>query len=475
MDPSPLVTHLQIPLFIPHARQGEYFTIPFNMPDNIEVFSLSYHYERRPAKEIPIETGRFISRSEANIIDLGLIAPDGAQIGASGSDKLSITISETQATPGYLPCKLVPGEWRIIVGAYKVADQGVEVNYELTFTAKYARWLKGDVHTHTIASDGVLSVMELAQHCRQNGLDYLAISDHNQMFSTGSLIEPAPLTLISGIEWTHYQGHANFLGVDQPYDEPFMANTFEEVKDRFISARSRGAFIMVNHPCDPVCPFLFDMQALPHDCLEVWNGPMRGSNLQAIGLWQNLLASGQKVPICGGSDYHRDSLLLFPGGPTTCVYAMSASPADILAALKLGHAFITYSASGPTLEMHAGEAVMGDSVKFSEMRQVEYMARGLSSGDVVQMVSASGNTVLLKAEADGEASGVYTMAGPGFARIEILKGFLPGLPLLQHLFPTRSTLMRKTICWLWGAEKRMRFLWNSPRSDSLVPIACKLP
>jgi hypothetical protein len=430
---NPNSTQIQIPLFIEHARQGEYFTVPFTMPDDVEVFSLAYSYERRPAQEIPIEYGQFTSRIEANIIDLGLVAPDGSQVGASGSDKLSISISETQATPGYKPCKLVHGEWKIIVGAYKVAGEGVQVHYELTFAYKFPRWLKGDLHTHTFGSDGVLSVPELALHGARNGLDYLAITDHNQMFSSGALLEQPPLTLISGVEWTHYQGHANFLGVDKPYDEPFMANSFEQVRERFTSARSRGAFIMVNHPCDPVCPFLFDLHALPFDCLEVWNGPMRGSNLQAIGLWQSLLAAGQKIPICGGSDYHRDSLLLFPGGPTTCVFAMSASPADILAALKLGHAFITYSANGPMLEMTTGEAMLGDSVKFADAQQLEFTARGLIAGDVVQVITGRGNTTLVKADTDGEARGVYAMEEPGFARLEILRGFLPGLPLLPAL------------------------------------------
>ena len=112
---------------------------------------------------------------------------------------------------------------------------------------------------------------------------------------------------------------------------------------------------------------------------------------------------------------------------------MSASPADILSALKLGHAFITYSASGPTLEMTAGEAMLGDSVEYSKVKQIEYTARGLLAGDAVQVVTANGNTILVKAESDGEMSGVYTMEGPGFAFIEILRGFLPGLPLLPAL------------------------------------------
>ncbi len=433
MDKQPLETRTHIPLFIDHSQQGNYFTLPFTMPADTESFSLTYSYERHHETESAVENGSFTSREEINIIDLGLIGPDGMQVGASGSDKLSISITETDATPGYHPCPLVPGEWQIIVGAYKVATEGVNVVYELSFTRKYLRLLKGDLHTHTIASDGVLRVEELAQHARQNGLDYLAITDHNQMVSADALSQIRGLTLIPGVEWTHYQGHANFLGVDHAYDEPFLANSIADVQRRFISARSRGAFISINHPCDPVCPFLFAMDSLPFDCIEIWNGPMRGSNLQAVGLWHSLLMAGKKIPICGGSDYHRDSLLLFPGGPTTCVYAMSAGPADILSALKQGHAYITYSATGPSLELTAGDSILGDSMDFSRVNQIEFLIDGLLTGDVVQVVTSSGSTPLLRAETDGGMRGVYTMQAAGFARIEVLRSFLPGLPLLPVL------------------------------------------
>jgi hypothetical protein len=424
---------MQITLFIEHNRQGTYFNLPFTMPQGVESLTINYSYPRHRTSEIQVENGVFTNRKEINIIDIGLIASDGSQVGASGSDKQRISISETFSTPGYNPCRLVPGEWQIIVGAYKVAEEGVNVLYELSFTQKRLRLFKGDLHTHTFASDGVLSVDALAQHAAMNGLDYLAISDHNQMVSRDSLLEHPHLTLIPGVEWTHYRGHANFLGVDRPYDEPFIANTLEEVQMRFASARRRGAFISINHPCDPVVPFQFDIFSLPFDCLEVWNGPMRGSNLQAIGLWQSMLMAGRKVPICGGSDYHRDSLLLFAGGPATCVYAMSASPADILDALRQRHAFITFSASGPTLEMTAGGAMLGDSVDFSQVQQVEYIARGLFAGDVVQIVTSHGSTSLVTAETNGEMQGFYRMPAPGFARIEVLRSFLPGLPLLPAL------------------------------------------
>ena len=401
------------------------------MPPDTESFSLAYRYERH--HESSLGKDGFFSRQEINIIDLGLIAPDGAQVGASGSDKTEIQVSETYATPGYRTSRLVPGEWQILIGAYKVAAEGVTVLYELTFTPKRLRLFKGDLHLHTLASDGVLSVGELAKHALRHGLDFLAITDHNQMVSADSLPRLPGLTLIPGIEWTHFKGHANFLGVDRPYDEPFFTNSLEDVQARFNSAQARGALIAINHPFDEVCPFTFDMNSLPFDCLEIWNGPMRVSNIQALGFWNTMLAAGKKIPICGGSDYHRDHLFILPGGPTTCVHAMSASPADILDGLRQGHAYLTFAPNGPSLEMTAGDALPGDSVPFAKVREIQITAGDLLAGDVLQMVTRGGSALLLKAEMDGKFQGVYRMEAAGFARLEILRGFVPGLPLLPAL------------------------------------------
>lgn len=424
---------MRIQYFVGHDQEGLYLTVPFDMPPGVESLSLAYRYERHCGSESAVAHGSFTPREEINIIDLGLIAPDGTQVGASGSDKTGIQVGETYATPGYRPCRLVPGEWRILLGAYKVAPDGVEVTYELTFAAKHLRLLKGDLHAHTLASDGVLTAEELGRHALRHGLDFLAITDHNQMVSADALPRIPGLTLIPGIEWTHYRGHANFTGVDEPYDGPFMANTPEEIAARFAAARERGALITLNHPFDEQCPYLFDIGALPFDCLEVWNGPMRVSNLRAIGLWHSLLAAGRKIPACGGSDYHRSELFLFLGGPTTCVYSPSAGASDILAALRSGHAYIVFAPNGPTLEMTAGEAILGDSVPFPEVKELQVDVAGLHAGDVVQVVTAQGATPLLKAETNGSFRGAYTMDAPGFARVEVLREFVPGVPKLPAL------------------------------------------
>jgi hypothetical protein len=426
---SAIENQTRFQFFVAHEQQGNYLTVPFTMPANTEAFSLIYHYERHLENEM----GSFTSRQEINIIDLGLIDPNGVQVGASGSDKSEIEISETRATPGYRPWSLIPGEWRILLGAYKVAPEGVTVSYEFRFTPKRLRLFKGDLHTHTVGSDGVLTVGELGQHALRHGLDFIAITDHNQMISRAELPQIPGLTLIPGIEWTHYQGHANFLGADRPYDEPFFTNSPDEVQARFNSARERGALITLNHPFDETCPFRFDMNSLPFDCLEIWNGPMRESNLRAVGLWHSLLMAGKKVPICGGSDYHRDHLFLFPGAPCTCVYAMSAGPADILAGLKQGHAFISFASNGPQVKVTAGEAMLGDSVPFSSVKEMQITASHLLAGDIVQVVTRNGSIPILKAETDGKLHGTYTMGEPGFARVEVWRGFLPGLPLLPAL------------------------------------------
>jgi len=420
---------LRIQYSVSPEQEGLYLTVPFRMPPEVESLTVSYQYERYHGSE----AGGFTPRKEINIIDIGLIAPDGTQAGASGSDKSSFQISETYATPGYRTCHLNPGEWQIILGAYKVAPQGVTVSYELTFVFKQLRLLKGDLHAHTFASDGVLSLDELGQHALRHGLDFLAVTDHNQMVSAEALPNIPGLTMIPGVEWTHYKGHATFTGVDRPYDGSFLANTPEAARERFLSAQERGALITISHPFDENCPFLFDMDSLPFDCIEIWNGPMRMSNIQAVGLWHSMLAAGKKVPACGGSDYHRSQPFLFLGGPTTCAYAQSAGMSDILSALREGHAYIVYAPDGPMLDVTAGDAILGDSVPFSEVKDMQITVSGLHGGDILQVVTAEGSTQLLKAESNGDFQGSFSMEAPGFARVEILREFIAGVPMLPAL------------------------------------------
>ena len=398
-------------------QKGLYLTLPFDMPENVERFELSYRYPK----------------NATNVVDLGLIDARGEQVGASGSNKSEVFVSETDATPGYVPTSLDAGKWQIMIGAYKVGAEGIDLEYTLRFVFKQGRWLIGDNHSHTNASDGILSRQALAEHARNQGLDYLIITDHNMPLSPENTPKVPGLTVIPGVELTLYGGHANFLGSRKPFDGPFFSNDLAGIKAHFESARERGATIVINHPMHEDLPFTFDMQALPFDLIEVWNGPMRPSNLKGIALWQKWLESGRKVPAIAGSDYHRDELGLGLGLPTTVVYAQSASPRDILSALHAGRSYFVYQKKSARLEMHYGNAGIGDSHDFEPGQRLEIKIRGAKAGDLVKLIGSDFTHEFPLIESKGDFEAFFTPQKPGFVRLELwqsLYGILPPLPVL---------------------------------------------
>ncbi len=82
-------TVLNLSIEVDRSQEGAYFTLPFQVPEGIESIALSYRYPRRSPKDQPVDRGLFTARDEVNIIDLGLIDPQGVQVGASGSDKVA--------------------------------------------------------------------------------------------------------------------------------------------------------------------------------------------------------------------------------------------------------------------------------------------------------------------------------------------------------------------------------------------------
>jgi len=424
---------LKFTFHIRHDQQGQYLTVPFEMPENIGKFTLTYEYPKRGFATEAIAGGSFSERLRLNTVDLGLVAPGNDQVAATGSDKKAITLSETWATPGCTPCKLVPGIWQILVGAYRIAPQGLDVHYTLTYEEKTARWLTGDLHTHTLASDGSKTALELCQHAQSQGLDFLAITDHNQFVKRASLPQLPGFTVIPGMEWTHYRGHSNFLGLEQPYDEPFFTNKASEVSKRFQAAHARGALIVLNHTHDDDLPFTFDLKSLPYDCLEIWNGPMRPSNLQAVAAWHARLVQGEKTIMVCGSDYHKDSLFQILGGPCLRVFTQSESAEDILAAVRQGHSYAVYQADSPQLEMCCGASLLGDSLPFREGLKLSLRLEGLQTGDEVRLVDKTRSQTLFKVQKSGTLEMEPPVQEAGFLRLELWRTLYAGLPALPLL------------------------------------------
>lgn len=80
-----------------------------------------------------------------------------------------------------------------------------------------------DLHTHTLHSDGVLSAQELITRAADNGVDVLAITDHDNTGAYAEIPEmPVSLKLVPGIElstqWQSVGIHVLGLNIDPHCD-----------------------------------------------------------------------------------------------------------------------------------------------------------------------------------------------------------------------------------------------------------------
>ena len=214
-----------------------------------ERFASPWHY--LPV-EVPPGTGALrveldYGRADGAVLDLGCFGPGGFR-GWSGGARESFVIARDAATPGYLPGELEAGTWQVVIGVHRVPPDGV--GYRLTAqTARAAaslrpaleetlaplappapadrpprrvlpaqpgmHWLAGDLHSHTVHSDGKLTVPELAVLAATRGLDFLAVTDHNTISHHAELAAASRrygIILLPGQEVTTDGGHAGALG-----------------------------------------------------------------------------------------------------------------------------------------------------------------------------------------------------------------------------------------------------------------------
>ncbi len=424
---------LILPRHITPAEQGLYLLVPFEMPVNTAGLDLRYTYQSHTSEPVTTKEGEFTMTRRLNIVDIGLIAPNGTQVGASGSSRYEIVISEVSATPGYQPHPLNPGTWQIILGAYVIAPEGVDVNITLEFTPKVPRWLCGDLHVHTLASDGSLPLDHLAEHARIHGLDFIAITDHNQPVKRASFPQVEGLTIIPGQEWTHYKGHSNFLGLEQPYQGSFIANSQEEVQGIFKEAHQNGALISINHPYEANFGFQYDLKALDYDLIEVWNGPMRPTNLEAIARWDAMLKSGRKQVATCGSDYHEDTFFQRLASPCIYVLADSASESDILQAVQAGRSYFAFSPTKLQLLLDVDGQTYGSSLAWRDGMQASLKGIALEKGDLIRLVTQEGVQDIFTAPEKGDFETPLPVTGLGYWRLEVWRTFFSFLPPMPAL------------------------------------------
>ena len=295
------------------------------------------------------------------------------------------------------------------------------------------RWLKGDTHLHTTNSDGVLHQYELIARCKQAGLDWIMITDHNfntveQSYSSDGL------TVIQGQEVTGENGHVNVWGAKVPMEPPYDLSDLNAYLTIMEAAKANGATVSVNHPFCSNCPFRLEMEAFPMDCVEVWNTVQHSDNVKNMRWWVQQLLQGKHLGAVGGSDYHRNYAgLNILAMPTTITHAVSNQPADILAALREGRSVVTNSPNASMLYLNAEDAALGDSIALSNGLTGTCTATKLKRGHTLTVYN--NETVIYRHTAslyEKEHRAVFGIKEKGFIRAEITYCLSPLTKKLYH-------------------------------------------
>jgi hypothetical protein len=234
-----------------------------------------------------------------------------------------------------------------------------------------AGWYRGDFHTHTHASDGVYPSDILAGIAKAEGLDFIAITDHNTIAGFLEFSDNLDFLVIPGLEVTLDKGHFNVFGMNNWHEwmqeicgdriEVSMPDRYKTITELMKEISEDGLLNSINHPLLPPWDWLFDDTDLRYiHCLELWNDLYWPDNITAnpktVEMWNEWLNAGYRITAIGGSDYH------YPprpeenkpgerlGMPTTFVYAQELSISGILDALRKRRAYVT---KGPQLDFRA--------------------------------------------------------------------------------------------------------------------------
>lgn len=356
--------------FLP-GTSPDWAYVPVDVPAGVRQIEVSYSYDR-PEPNLP-------SGTAGNTLDLGVFDPDGFR-GWSGGARSSFRISRTSSTPGYLAGPVRQGRWRVLLGPYSVAVTGL--HWELVITLRFGapgprfepapaprsvagtgrRWYRGDLHVHSVHSDGRDTLPEVLDAGRAAGLDFFASTDHN---TSSAGLEwgrhvPDDFLVVNGEEVTTRSGHWTALGIPAGawVDWRYRAQDGEFPRHA-ARVRGLGGMVVACHPFSPFSGTTWTYGYDDVDAVEIWNGPWTLDDQTAVEHWHALLVAGRFVPATGSSDSHGRHQPI--GRPQTVVLADSLATGALVRALKQGRSWLAESDT-VGLSFHVGGATCGETL-----------------------------------------------------------------------------------------------------------------
>jgi hypothetical protein len=223
-------------------------------------------------------------------------------------------------------------------------------------------WYRGDLHLHTVHSDGRHQLGELAGTARDAELDFLVSTDHNTISANRAwgACRTDGLLVIAGEEVTTRHGHWLAIGLPPgewidwryaPRDGVFAGYAAQ--------ARAGGGIVVAAHPAVPLPGSAWEFGYRDVDAVEVWNGRWNVDDEIALKIWHRLLRQCRRIAAVGGSDSHGANQRV--GLPQTVVHAAELSTPAVVDGLRRGRSYIAES-SGVAVELTASCPVGDDTL-----------------------------------------------------------------------------------------------------------------
>ncbi len=252
------------------------------------------------------------------------------------------------------------------------------------------RFWRGNLHTHSTRSDGVLDPAEVCRRYRAEGYDFIALTDHFIGRYDYPIVDTVPMrteqfTTILGAE-LHSGAMANgelwhILAVGLPADfapsnsPDFLPvagqETGPEIAARAVAA---GAFVAIAHPQWSGLTLADARSITAAHAVEIYNhGCAAGCDRpDGFAIADLLLSEGRRLTMIATDDAHFYEPDHFGGW--VMVKAEQNTPESLLAALKAGH---FYATTGPQLH---DVRIEGDTLVVECSAAVSVMALGHGTG-----------------------------------------------------------------------------------------------
>ena len=442
-------------LTAPVVGTGSYAELAFDVPPGVRRIDVAM---TKSDSRAALGVGLFDARGAG-------YQSDGFR-GIYGEERSSFFVSTAAASTAFVPGDMPAGVWTVLVPVFHAPDPTlVTVQVSMSFAAQGSPfrpgaapgvvldrpgWYRGDLHCHTDASSdawssgSAMTPAQWAAACRQAGLDFVAMTDHNVISQNYFLARDAgaDVLLMPGEEMTNwFHGHATVSGMDVGQWFDFRQTplalplpTGGARISEFISlAQSMGAYVSAAHPLAAYLSWQFagDAEVDPSSRThghEVWTGPWQADDEASLAAWDAMLVKGWRTVANGGSDLHgvQNSGGFAVGKPTTVVYADRLSTSAVVAALKAGRCFISRAPDGVELYLGANrpgqQAYVGGEVYGAIGDLVTVTARVRRAGGMTLAFVSQGvqvGTVLLRSDDETAQVTVPIPAGGGYVRAKV--------------------------------------------------------